>query len=157
MANYMLKPVFQSIFDREFQPNIFDDRLEMQKAIYLLQDMGISVGEYSFLWYKHGPYSQTLQNDILNLQSVENIDIEFSADAKQEISLLKKAIFKENIQYGLCQWLECLGSIQYIKENLLPYSAEDEVILQTLESKKPHLNKRDDNKMALKTLKDLAL
>lgn len=157
MANYLLKPVFRSIFGRDFQPDVFDDRLEMQKAVYLLQNMGISVGDYKFMWYKHGPYSQTLQNDILTLQNVENISIDFSADAKREINSLKNAIFKEDLQYDTCQWVECLGSLQYIKENLLPSSATDEVILNELVIKKPHLNRTEENKCALQTLKELAI
>ena len=78
MANNLLKPVFKSIFNKEFNASEFEDRLEMQKAVYLLQNMGISVGDYRFLWYKHGPYSQTLQNDILNLQSAKDVNIDFS-------------------------------------------------------------------------------
>ena len=157
MANYLLKPVYKSIFDKDFHPNVFEDRLEMQKAVYLLQNMGISVGDYRFLWYKHGPYSQTLQNDILNLQSTKDIDVEFSSDAKREIRALKNAIFKEDLQYDTCQWVECLGSLQYIKENLLPSSATDEVILNELVIKKPHLNRTEENKCALQTLKELAI
>lgn len=157
MANYLLKPVFESIFDKDFQPNVFEDRLEMQKAVYLLQNMGISVGDYRFLWYKHGPYSQTLQNDILNLKSVEDINIDFSSDAKREIATLKKAIFRDGLKYDLCQWVECLGSLQYIKENLLPSSVEDETLLNELKIKKPHLSNDKDNKLALQTLKELAM
>lgn len=157
MANYLLKPVFKSIFDRDFQPNVFEDRLEMQKAVYLLQNMGISVGDYRFLWYKHGPYSQTLQNDILNLQGVEDINIDFSPDAKSEIRALKNAVFKEGIEYTLSQWVECLGSLQYIKESLLPSSVEDGTILNELKNRKPHLNNDHNNKIALQTLKELAI
>lgn len=94
MANYLLKPVFESVFDREFQQTSFEDRLEMQKTIYLLQNLGISVGNYNFLWYKHGPYSQTLQNDILRLQSAEKIPVDFSNDAKTEINALKSAFLE---------------------------------------------------------------
>lgn len=157
MANYLLKPVFKTIFDRDFQPDVFEDRLEMQKAVYLLQNMGISVGDYRFLWYKHGPYSQTLQNDILNLRGVEDIDINFSDDAKREIETLKKVIFKEGLKYNESQWVECLGSLHYIKENLLPSSAEEEIILDELKIKKPHLSSKRDNKIALQTLKELAV
>lgn len=157
MANYLLKPVFKSIFDRDFQPNVFEDRLEMQKAVYLLQNMGISVGNYRFMWYKHGPYSQTLQNDILNLQSVGDINIDFSSDAKREIRALKNAVFKEGIEYNLSQWVECLGSLQYIKESLLPSSVEEGTILDELKNRKPHLNNDNDNKIALQTLKELAI
>ena len=103
MANYLLKPVFKSIFDRDFRPDVFEDRMEMQKAVYLLQNMGISVGDYRFMWYKHGPYSQTLQNDILNLYGVDDIDINFSADAKKEIDILKSVIFKEGLEYNESQ------------------------------------------------------
>lgn len=157
MANYLLKPVFRSIFGREFRSDAFEDRLEMQKAVYLLQNMGISVGDYRFMWYKHGPYSQTLQNDILNWHGVDDININFSADAKKEIETLKNAIFKEGLEYSECQWVECLGSLHYIKENLLPSSAEDETILNVLKEKKPHLNNNKDNKIALQTLKELAV
>ena len=52
MANYLLEPVFKYIFDRKFNPSSFEDRLEMQKSVYILQNMGISVGDYNFLWYK---------------------------------------------------------------------------------------------------------
>lgn len=157
MANYLLKPVFKSIFDRDFQPNVFEDRLEMQKTVYLLQNMGISVGDYKFMWYKHGPYSQILQNDILNLQSVGDINIDFSADAKREIRTLKNAVFKEGLEYNLSQWVECLGSLQYIKESLLPSSAEEGTVLNELKNRKPYLNNDNDNKIALQTLKELAI
>ena len=157
MANNLLKPVFKSIFNKEFNASEFEDRLEMQKAVYLLQNMGISVGDYRFLWYKHGPYSQTLQNDILNLQSAKDVNIDFSSDAKKEIEALKSAIFKEGIGYNKCQWTECLGSLQYIKESLLPSSVKDEAILDELMKRKPHLNNTKDNEIALQTIKELAM
>ena len=156
MANYLLKPVYRSIFGRDFQPDVFEDRLEMQKTVYLLQNMGISVGEYRFMWYKHGPYSQTLQNDILNLHGVGDININFSADAKKEIETLKNVIFREGLEYEESQWVECLGSLHYIKEYLLPSSAKDEAILNELKNRKPHLSSDRDNKLALQILKELA-
>ncbi len=157
MTNYFLKPVFKSIFDKEFQPNIFTDRLKMQKTIYILQNMGISVGDYKFMWYKHGPYSQTLQNDILNIKNTDNINIAFSYDAEKEITLLKNAIFEKTINYNIDKWIECLGSILYIKENLLPSSSSDKIILKELKERKPHLNNDDDNKHALQTLINLSI
>lgn len=155
MANYLLKPVFEQVFEREFHSNEFDDRLEMQKMVYLLQNMGISVGRYSFLWYKHGPYSQTLQNDILRIQLAEDIKIEFSNDAKRAIKLLKQALFKEEVSYCLAEWTECLGSLYYVKENILPSSSTDEQILIELERRKPHLSHKEDNRIAIETLNEL--
>ena len=149
MANYLLKPVYESIFGTSFRAGHFEDRMRMQKCIYLLQDLGISVGSYNFKWYKHGPYSQRLQNDILSLSTNENISIKYSADAKVAMDSLRNAIFQDNISYTTCQWTECLGSVHYIKDNLLPSSASENEILKELESKKPHLNVHNDNERAL--------
>ena len=44
MANYVLKPVFSTIFGHDFDRYSFDDRLEMQKSIYLLLFIIIALG-----------------------------------------------------------------------------------------------------------------
>ena len=157
MANDLLKPVFKKIFDKDFDAYSFEDRLEMQKSIYLLQDMGISVGDYRFMWYKHGPYSQTLQNDILNIKNTSDVYIKFSADAEKVIAALKAVIFKKDINYNPSQWIECLGSLKYIKDNILPSTFGDEKVLEELRKRKPHLNHDEENKIALNTLKELSM
>ncbi len=98
-----------------------------------------------------------MQNDILNLHGVKDINIDFSADAKREISTLQNVIYRDGINYDECQWVECLGSLHYIKENLLPSSAGDEIILKELKKRKPHLNREEDDKIALQTLKELVV
>jgi hypothetical protein len=40
----------------------FDDRLILQKTVYLVQQFGIPLG-YSFSWYLRGPYSRDLTAD----------------------------------------------------------------------------------------------
>ena len=64
MANRSLLPVYKMLYGRNFHYVNFDQRLEMQKAVYLLQDMGVPIGDYGFRWYQHGPYSQNLQDDM---------------------------------------------------------------------------------------------
>ncbi len=64
MANRSLLPVYKMLYGRNFYYGNFDQRLEMQKAVYLLQDMGVPIGDYGFRWYQHGPYSQNLQDDM---------------------------------------------------------------------------------------------
>lgn len=155
MGNYLLKPVYESIFGNVFRSNYFEDRMQMQKSIYLLQELGLSVGDYDFKWYKHGPYSQSLQNDILNSSGIETVPISYSADAKVVIEALKAIIFQDGISYDTCKWLECLGSLHYIKDNLLPSSASTEDVLTALESRKPHLDCHSDNKKALLDLEKL--
>ena len=40
----------------------FDDRLVLQKAVYLAQEAGVNLG-YQFHWYLRGPYSPVLTRD----------------------------------------------------------------------------------------------
>lgn len=151
MANYVLKPIYKEIFNHEFDKSSFDDRLEMQKIVYLLGDLGISVGDYSFTWYKHGPYSQVLQNDILCDSNIEP-QITFSTESEKIVNKLKEVLFSAEISYGISEWSECLGSLHYIKENILPSNASDEMALKELILRKPHLNNEKDNETALKKL-----
>lgn len=151
MANYVLKPIYKKIFGHEFDRFSFNDRLEMQKVVYLLDDLGISVGEYSFTWYKHGPYSQVLQNDILCGSEISP-SIKFSVESEKIILKLKEVLFSKDISYSICEWSECLGSLHYIKENILPSNASDELVLEELVERKPHLNRARDNEIALKKL-----
>lgn len=43
-----------------------DDRMEVQKAVYLAQKAGVSLG-YSYGWYVRGPYSPSLTRDYYDL------------------------------------------------------------------------------------------
>lgn len=149
MANYLLKPIYGQIFESDFHPNKFEDRLKIQKSIYLLQTIGISVGDYDFFWYKHGPYSQSLQNDILNILLTDDIDVNFSQDAIKSINLLRSIFFMSDIHYTTVRWIECLASVCYLKDNILPLSSSNENILNELEKRKPYLNHRKDNEKAL--------
>lgn len=88
---------------------------------------------------------------------IDTIKVVFSVDANKEIEALKKAIFKDGLEYNICQWIECLGSLQYIKETLLPSSVEDDVILNELKKRKPHLNKDNENQVALQTVRELVM
>lgn len=155
MSNYLLKTVYKSIYCNDFNPTSFEARMQMQKSIYLLQELGVSIGDYNFKWYKHGPYSQGLQNDILEISEAEEVPVQYSVDAQVVIDSLKEAIDQDNIKYGKCEWAECLGSLHYIKDNILPSSATNEEILKELENRKTHLNERQDNEKAMEILDSL--
>lgn len=43
-----------------------DQRMEVQKAVYLAQNLGVDLG-YSYGWYVKGPYSPALTRDYYNL------------------------------------------------------------------------------------------
>jgi uncharacterized protein YwgA len=61
----------------EFQIKTFQDRLIMQKAIYLAQAKGINLGYY-YHWYLHGPYSPSLTRDEFAIAMYISADLDES-------------------------------------------------------------------------------
>ena len=151
MAKELLKPVYEQIYGEKFNVSSFETRMEMQKAIYILQEAGIRVGDYDFLWYKHGPYCQSLQDDILCLNSTPDIKIRYSEDAKEVIERVKN-VFNMRVEYSRSAWVECLASLQYLRANIFPLNASKTDIVNNLVLRKPHLDKMDANLMAFDKL-----
>ncbi len=50
----------------ELRTDNFDNRLILQKAVYILQQAGIQLG-YRYGWYLRGPYSPELTNDVFSV------------------------------------------------------------------------------------------
>lgn len=153
MGNLYLGPLFKAVYDHPFVQE-FDSRMEMQKAVYLLEEMGVPVGGYGFYWYKHGPYSQSLQNDILSISAEPDVPFSISVDNNKSIKLLHDLMSK-SVEYPTSNWAECLASLHYIKKNLLPKSASDEDVVNELEKRKPHLDNVELNMQALHDLSSL--
>lgn len=151
MAKELLKPVYERVYGEKFNASSFEKRMEMQKAIYILQEAGIRVGDYDFLWYKHGPYCQSLQDDLLCLSAVPDTIIRYSEDAKEVIERVKK-VFKMKVKYSRSAWVECLASLQYLRANIFSLSASKEDIVNNLMERKPHLDDMDTNLKALDEL-----
>lgn len=152
MANTLLAPVYQDVYGEQFASGDFSKRMKMQKLIYLLQEAGISIGDYNFHWYKHGPYSQQLQNDILMITDCSNHSIRYSETAKVIVSRLK-SILNDNTSYRDDVWAECLASLQYLRSSVCSNDASDEEIVKKLQERKPHLNNKSANMRALSELK----
>lgn len=151
MAREFLKPIYRDVYGSEFNHSVFESRMEMQKLVYILQEAGVTIGDYDFLWYKHGPYSQELQNDILNISNVPEVLIKYSSDASEVLDRVKE-VFNERVDYRRSHWVECLASLQYLKSNILSFGSSDEEIVKDLMNKKPHLNNHDLNMHAMKRL-----
>lgn len=151
MAKELLKPVYERVYGEKFNASSFEKRMEMQKAIYILQEAGIRVGDYDFLWYKHGPYCQSLQDDLLCLSGTPDITIRYSEDAKEVIERVKN-VFNMKVKYSRSAWVECLASLQYLRANIFSLSASKKDIVNNLMARKQHLNDMDTNLMALDKL-----
>lgn len=53
---------YHIIFDQNINMDDFDDRLKLQKLVYILNSQNIRFN-YNFTWYIHGPYSSELTRD----------------------------------------------------------------------------------------------
>ncbi len=104
----------------------FNDRLVLQKRVYLLQAFGIFMG-YKFSWYIHGPYSPTLTKDAYKLDTifdkVPEINFAKNIHKKRFIEYLKFLDDKRNDG----DWLEQLACIHFLK-NIYPKKNHDEII-----------------------------
>lgn len=141
MANKYLLPVYKKLYERSFSYSDFEQRMEMQKAIYLLQDMGVPVGDYGFRWYLHGPYSQGLQDDMHYESGRTCAELTLSKEYADSIAQLHDVIHSSKRgSYSISHWVECLASIRYLQENLLSFNATMDEVIAELERRKTHLN-----------------
>jgi len=153
MANRYLHYLYKRLFDEPFSYGDFTKRLKMQKGIYLLQEMGVPVGDYRFTWYKHGPYSQSLLDDMYITTSTS--DYSLNTDAEMAVNKLADALdVPKTSKYNSEDWAECLGSLHYLKEKVL-YTSDDAFVIQELQRRKPHLDDTEANYEALSRLRHL--
>ena len=101
--------------------NTLDERVTVQKAIYLAQVIGVNLG-YQYSWYIMGPYSPDLAKDYYTLH-------EYPPSDRQEIAkrtlrepfasaLMKiKEVIRipEGVTLTPRQWLELLASVHYLR------------------------------------------
>ncbi len=124
------------------RPNMdnFDERLRLQKIVYLLWGYGISLG-YGFNWYVRGPYSPQLASDGYALNDElfeEGSKIKFNDEDKIVESMNKfEEILGEKIDDPL--YLEILASMHYIKK--VAFKGRDDFagISNWLKNQKPYL------------------
>ena len=88
-------------------PNSFDNRLRVQKAVFFLKHLGVKpFTDYEFNAYLHGPYSPALAQDYYRLKGVEPTPVELGD---------KEALLKWFTSHNL-DWLEVCSSILSIRE-----------------------------------------
>ncbi|MEP0827614.1 MAG: hypothetical protein HRF51_03755 [bacterium] len=103
-----------------FRVMSLEDRIFLQKSIYLLQLLGINLG-YRFSWYRLGPYTSDLTTTAFQIQA--NIDQYIERFAKaalrkevlESIDKLKHLLNKKPEKIEDHKWFELLSSIHYLK------------------------------------------
>ncbi len=152
MAGNCIGQIFRVIYGRDFDGGLFRDRLLMQKAIYLLEQMGVNVNDYGFYWYKHGPYSQSLQDDILRYKPSDSA-VSFTPFALACMGTIRRFAGEEHDGYSDQEWMECIASIDYISTNLLPAGATFDEVNSILKQEKTHLSNDENNRRAFDLLR----
>jgi len=96
----------------------FNDRLILQKAIYLAQAAGVNLGYY-FGWYLHGPYCSSLAEDgfSIDVQAADSTPESegWRLDNSSTAELKKiEALFAGKNRKALAKDLELLASVHYL-------------------------------------------
>lgn len=141
----VLKEIYRKVYNETFIYSELDHRIKLQKAVYILENMGVHVGDYSFSWNKYGPYSLGLDSDAQKCSTREEQEIVFSDIAETGFNKVKKYI-SEQVGYTCAQWMECIASLHYLK-NVLRY--DEKLLLTQLVERKPYLTDGTANLRAL--------
>lgn len=130
----------------------FEERLKLQKIIYLLQDSGMQLG-YGFGWYKYGPYSQDLVSDAYTVLRSRRSEYESAkSDGKWDFNAETKAKFKafnETFGTNSLEELEMLTSVRFVKKMWFSDIGKNEFVTKFKQYKTRLYNKQsvDDEKI----------
>lgn len=148
----ILKEIYIKTNGNPFDFSSKDDRIALQKTIYLLMIMGINVGNYSFEWRENGPYSITLDADAFKYrQRAFNENVLFSDIAMSKMEKIVQYIKEGKEKYSdytRTRWLECIASLHYL-QYVLYIDKPKKDILNILQTRKEYLNNNDANVRAL--------
>lgn len=96
----------------------FEDRLLLQKSIYLLQILGLDLG-YRYSWYIHGPYCPSLTADAYEVKrelekGTEFGRLKFNEIGDQILEKHKRMLEKKPSNLSKVKWAELLTSLHYV-------------------------------------------
>lgn len=143
--NDSLKAIYEKVYGSSFTYTDFENRKKLQKAVYLLENMGVDVGDYSFSWDSYGPYSLSLDCEASQLDETKAQEFSFSSFAEDSFRRLKE-IAEKCTRYDASSWMECIASIHYLKN---VFRIKEENVIDELMRRKPHLSDDQANRDAL--------
>lgn len=120
-----------------FKIDSFEDRLIMQKTIYLAQAAGVHLGYY-YHWYLHGPYSSSLTRDEFAIAMDISAGLDESKGWKLDNSSSKRLeqirdIFLKTKRDKLPKKLELLASVHFLIDRKQVSGVNTKQITETLE------------------------
>lgn len=103
---------------QKFRIQTFEDRLIMQKAVYLAQTAGVNLGYY-YHWYLYGPYSPSLTRDGFAIAMDISAGLDESKGWRLDDESSKRieriqCLFGEKCSSKLARKLELLASVHFL-------------------------------------------
>jgi uncharacterized protein YwgA len=143
-----------------FKIDSFQDRLIMQKAVYLAQAAGVNLGYY-YQWYLYGPYSSSLTRDEYAIATDIALGMEESEGWKLDDQSSQRLERIRGIFAGLkgdelAKKLELLASVHFLIDRKQVSKVDTSQITSTLKRFKKNFSV-EDVKEALKELKKYEL
>lgn len=149
----LLNAVFSNVYGTEFQADSINDRVKLQKAVFLMRERGVSCGDYEFVWDQYGPFSAELSDDMKMAVDTSMPPVEFNQEAIAIMECLKR-VFSYESAYSIRYWVEAIASLLYLKQYVYP-SYTDEKIIEVLEKRKSDLGNHEENIKAMNALKEI--
>lgn len=136
--------------------NTIDERVLLQKKIFLAQDLGLPLG-YGYNWCIHGPYSSDLTTVAYQIipegfESIEKSTFnEKYSDMIKKVNDLESYIASENINLKTVQWYELIAFIAYWYERGIKNQEE---VVEKIKTTKPQFT-TEQTESAFKSYKTL--
>ena len=124
----------------EFDLTRFNDRLRLQKLLFLARKLGFDAG-FSFDWYLRGPYSPSLTRMLFSAQDQDQLHpTEFTLTANER-SIVDRltTLLGEDIENH--QVLELLASVWYHIRRRGYSEAESQALIDEIHRKKPQYSR----------------
>ena len=123
----------------------FEDRLKLQKLVYLARKMGYNLG-YSFSWYARGPYSPSLTRMLFsaNDHNLLVLDEAHLNDEETKIVYRLRKFLQDDIEKP--KMLELLASIWYFLREKSYTHNEKNKLIDVIVRKKSKYNREEVKK-----------
>ena len=108
-----------------FDMTQFNDRLKLQKLVYLMKESNINLG-YSFKLYLHGPYCSLLARDGFDMPDTQKCNEIIFEDKEKEEYFQKLLLFLEDFKNNE-DTMEILASLQFLRR-IYPDKNNEEII-----------------------------
>ena len=106
--------ILKQIPEYRFSMDEFEDRLKLQKTLYILQIFGVYLG-YDFSWYLRGPYCSALTGNGFELQEIYDKIPNETIGFRNATTQGKFENFRRFIDNKSTDDLEIIASLHYLK------------------------------------------